>query len=143
MNFRMLAALLWALVIVIATCNNDAQAFLFDQEVHFSFTAAPNFSDLLVLHDIDFGDDFYLLQKTGHFLSFALLYVLLFNWLKKRSTAFYISVAFALFTEVLQLYFERDGRLFDACIDVLGAFCALIFVNVLLSIKRTIAEDPH
>lgn len=141
MRFKLMLALLWAAVIVVATCNNDAEAFLFDQEVQFSLTAAPEYSDLLILSDIDFTDDFYFLQKTGHFLSFALLFVLLYTALKSRKTAFYLSAAFALFTEVLQLYFERDGRLFDVLIDVAGAFFALALVNVLLTIRKTSAED--
>lgn len=143
MNFKLILVLLWAAVIVVATCNNDAHAFLFDQEVRFSFTTTPEFGDLLIVDDIDFTDDFYLLQKTGHFFSFALLYVLVFTWLKSRRKAFYICAAFAVFTEVLQLYFERDGRLFDVLIDVLGALLALVLVNVLLTIKRTATEDSY
>lgn len=140
MNMKLIGVLLWAAVIIVATCNNDAHAFLFDQEVHFSWTSTPDLGDLLILDDIDFTDDFYFLQKTGHFLSFALLYVLLFTWLKKRRMAFYICAAFALFTEVLQLFFERDGRLFDVLIDMLGAMLAVLLVNVLLSIKRTATD---
>lgn len=143
MNFKMALAVLWAALIVVATCNNDAEAFLFDQEVRFSMTATPEFVDLLVLDDIDFTDDFYFLQKTGHFLSFALLFVLLYTALRSRKTAFFICLVFAFLTEVLQLYFERDGRLFDVFIDVLGALLALVLVKVLLTIKKTFAEDSY
>nr|WP_316046768.1 hypothetical protein [Planococcus glaciei] len=51
---------------------------------------------MLRFDDIDFSDSFYAIQKTGHFLSFALLYVLVLNWLKKRETALRATVAFAL-----------------------------------------------
>lgn len=121
---KLLFVLIWSLTILVATCTNDAAAFLFDQEINFSFDLTPDFSELLRFDDIDFSDSFYAIQKTGHFLSFALLYVLVLNWLKKRETALRATAAFALFTEILQLFFERDGRLFDAGIDVLGILLA-------------------
>ena len=141
MGMKPFLAFLWAAAIIVATCNNDAHAFLFDRIVGFSFNASPNLMDLLILNDIDFTDSFYLIQKTGHFLSFALLYVLLFSWLKKRLPAVAIAVVFAVLTEILQLYFERDGRLFDAFIDSLGILLAFILVNIVISFKRDAAED--
>lgn len=132
---------LWAAAIIVATFNSDAHAFLFDRIVRFSFNASPNLADLLIVDDIDFTDSFYFIQKTGHFLSFALLYILLFNWLKKRLKALAIAVAFAVFTEILQLYFERDGRLLDVFIDSLGIMLAFVLVNAVISCKRAAAED--
>ncbi|HSP22680.1 MAG TPA: VanZ family protein [Planococcus sp. (in: firmicutes)] len=141
MGVKAFLTFLWAAAIIVATCNNDAHAFLFDQIVGFSFNANPNLADLLIINDIDFTDSFYFIQKTGHFLSFALLYVLLFNWLKKRLPAVAIAVAFGVFTEILQMYFERDGRLFDAFIDSLGILLAFVLVNAVVSFKRGAAED--
>lgn len=132
---------LWAIIIIIATCNNDAHAFLFDQIIRFSFNASPNLTDLFIIDDIDFTDSFYFLQKTGHFISFALLYVLLFNWLKKHFLSVIIAVSFAIITEILQLYFMRDGRLFDAFIDTVGIFLAFITINATISLKQRQTED--
>lgn len=124
MRERLLFVLIWSLIVLVATCTNDAAAFLYDQKIGFSFDLTPDFTEFLRFDDIDFSDSFYAIQKTGHFLSFALLYVLVLNWLKKREAALMATAAFALFTEVLQLFFERDGRLFDAGIDVLGILLA-------------------
>lgn len=141
MGMKPFLVFVWAAVIIVATCNNDAHAFLFDRIVGFSFNASPNLADLLIINDIDFSDSFYTIQKTGHFLSFALLYVLLFSWLKKHLPAVVIAVGFAVLTEILQLYFERDGRLFDAFIDTLGIFLAFVLINIVISFKRDAAED--
>lgn len=138
---RSFLVVLWAAIIILATCNSDAQAFLFDQVIYFSFNASPNLADLLIINDIDFTDSFYFIQKTGHFLSFALLYVLLFSWLKKHFSALVIAVGFAIVTEILQLYFERDGRLFDAFIDTLGILLAFMVINAVMNFKRTGTED--
>lgn len=38
------------------------------------------------------------------------------------------SVTFAVLTEVIQLYFGRDGRLYDIVIDSLGILLGLVLV---------------
>lgn len=141
MSMNRIFVFLWAIIIIIATCNNDAHAFLYDQIIRFSFNASPNLTDLFIIDDIDFTDSFYFLQKTGHFISFALLYVLLFNWLKKHFLSVIIAVSFAIITEILQLYFMRDGRLFDAFIDTVGIFLAFITINATISLKQRQTED--
>lgn len=141
MSMNRIFVFLWAIIIIIATCNNDAHAFLYDQIIRFSFNASPNLTDLFIIDDIDFTDSFYFLQKTGHFISFALLYVLLFNWLKKHFLSVIIAVSFAIITEILQLYFMRDGRLFDAFIDTVGIFLAFITINATINLKQRQTED--
>ena len=116
--------LLWAALIIIATCNSDPRAFLFAGAVSFHIEIMPNFRDLLILSDISFESKFYLLQKIGHFLSFGVLYGLLIMWIKRPNQAFVLCAVFALFTEVLQLFFRRNGRLFDVGIDLLGVLLA-------------------
>ncbi|WKA57730.1 VanZ family protein [Planococcus shenhongbingii] len=143
MNTRLVIVLLWVLSIVIATCTSDARAFLFDQEVDFRFDLTPNFSELLRLDDISFSDSFYLTQKTGHFLSFALLYVLVLNWLKKSEVAFVITAAFAVFTEILQLFFERDGRFFDMGVDLLGILLAYSVLKIIANVDKAAAKDSY
>ncbi|SDD99984.1 VanZ like family protein [Bhargavaea beijingensis] len=116
--------LLWAALIVIATCTSDPRAFLYEREVSFHLESEPNLYDLLILSDIHFESDFYLLQKIGHFLSFGVLYGLLVTWIKRPGLVFVLCGIFALFTEVLQLFFGRSGRLFDVGIDLMGVILA-------------------
>ncbi|MBZ5200624.1 VanZ family protein [Planomicrobium chinense] len=141
MTRKLLFVLIWSLTILVATCTNDAAAFLFQQEINFSFDLTPEFSEFLRFDDIDFSDSFYAIQKIGHFLSFALLYVLVLNWLKKKETALMATAAFALFTEILQLFFERDGRMFDAGIDVLGILLAYSICRMAAAGKASVKNS--
>jgi len=63
-------------------------------------------------------------QKTGHALSFGILYLLMNQTLKERHVAFVLCSMFAFFTEFLQLFFERSGRLVDVLIDIAGIYVA-------------------
>lgn len=141
MSGRLFFVVVWSFVILVATCNNDAAAFLYDQKVGFSFDLTPDLFEFLSFDDIDFSDSFYIIQKTGHFLSFALLYVLVLHWLKKKEKAFMATTAFALFTEILQLFFERDGRLFDAGIDVLGILLAYSIYKMAAASKAPVKNS--
>ncbi|WP_159438419.1 VanZ family protein [Edaphobacillus lindanitolerans] len=122
--------LLWTALIVISTCTSDPHAFLYERTVNFHFESAPNVHDLLIMDDIKLNSTFYLIQKIGHFLSFGILYGLLLAWIKRPGKAFVLSGLFALFTEVLQLFFRRNGRLFDVGIDLLGIFLAINYACI-------------
>lgn len=132
--------LLWAALIVIATCTSDPRAFLYEREVSFHLESAPNLYDLLILSDIQFESNFYWLQKIGHFLSFGVLYGLFVTWIKRPGLAFVSCGVFALFTEILQLFFGRNGRLFDAGIDLLGIFLAS---QLCMYVNRQRTEDER
>jgi VanZ family protein len=43
------------------------------------------------------------------------------NWLRHRPSSLLVSILFALATEIIQLYLNRDGRLYDVLIDSAGA----------------------
>ncbi|MFC7365184.1 MULTISPECIES: VanZ family protein [Bhargavaea] len=122
-------ALLWAAVIIIATCTSDPRTFLFEAKVSYHIEFAPNFYELLITSDFNFNSKFYLVQKIGHFLSFGLLYVLLLTWIKRLGKAFVLCGLFALLTEVLQLFFGRNGRLYDVGIDLLGILLAYLICS--------------
>ncbi|WKA53876.1 VanZ family protein [Planococcus shixiaomingii] len=121
---KFIYVIMWATVVLAVMCTSDAQAFLFNQELHYTFNWTPRFSEMLMLSDVGLTDSFYLIQKAGHIISFGILYMLVFNWLKKPNKAFVLCVAFALFSEVLQLFFQRNGRLFDIGVDLIGIFLA-------------------
>ncbi|MGI2327581.1 VanZ family protein [Planococcus sp. YIM B11945] len=136
---KFMLALIWAVFILVATCNSDAAAFLYEQTVNFNVNPRPNFSNLFILYDIDFGDNFYLIQKIGHTLAFGILYALVFGWLKNLNKALLVCGLFALFTEVVQLYFERSGRLFDVGVDFVGILLAYSLCRLLNSHSQSAA----
>ncbi|MFJ8064736.1 VanZ family protein [Psychrobacillus sp. NPDC096426] len=130
-----LLTILWSAWILVATTTSDAYIFLCDQVVQFSFEPSPNFLDLFITSDIELKSQFYIIQKTGHMLTFALLYTLYLLWWKRFSFALIVTGVFAAFTEVLQLYFNRNGRLFDVGIDFFGIMVSY-FVSVIV-VKRS------
>lgn len=115
---------LWSVWILIATTTSDAYIFLYEQIVQFSFESSPNFMDLFITSDIELTSQFYIIQKVGHMFTFALLYILYFYRWKRAGLAILITSLFAFFTEILQLYFHRNGRLFDVGVDILGIIIA-------------------
>lgn len=134
----------WAVFIIIAICTSDAHAFLYEQVVQFHFESAPDFIDLLITSDIHLTQDFYLIQKIGHMITFGILYVFHLLWTKSTGTAFVLTGIFAAFSEVLQLYFNRNGRFFDVGVDLVGISLALLicrtFVGNLSATKQSNAK---
>ena len=125
-----LLIILWSTWIIVATTTSDSYTFLYDQVVQFSYEPYPNYLDLLITSDISFTSQFFIMQKIGHMLTFALLYTLYFYWWKRVGFALLVTSVFAVFTEILQLYFSRSGRLYDIGIDFLGIMIAC-FISVI------------
>lgn len=133
-------ALLWGAVVILVMCTSDPRALLYEGKVSYHIEFAPNFYDLFIMNDISLNSNFYLLQKTGHFLSFGFLFYLLVTWMKRPHMAFVLCGLFALFTEILQLFFHRSGRLFDVGIDLLGVVSAYLICTYINS-QRT-SDEP-
>ena len=117
---------------LVAGCTYDAHAFLYDQVIGFNFEVAPNFRDLLITNDIHVTKEFYVIQKIGHIFAFAVLYFLLLSWIKRNEIAFILCGMFALYTEILQLYFSRNGRIFDVGVDLVGIVLSYLICKIFL-----------
>lgn len=115
----------WIVIILVAGCTSDAHAFLYEQAISFHLNGAPNFRDLLITHDIHLHKEFYIIQKIGHIAAFGLLFIFILATIKTFRLAFILCSLFAFFTEILQLYFQRNGRLFDVGVDIIGILIAL------------------
>lgn len=123
MKAKYIPVLLWALCILIATNNYNFTALLAN-DIDFNIRLFPNLSDLFITSDIHLDSKLYVFQKTGHALSFGILYLLMNQAVKERHVAFVLCSLFAFFTEFLQLFFERSGRLVDVLIDIAGVYAA-------------------
>ncbi|WHY71982.1 VanZ family protein [Fictibacillus enclensis] len=126
-TFKFLIVVAWTLFLGIHTFTDNLEALLGSQIIEFRLTS-PDFSHFFSFSDITLIHPNFILIKTGHFLGFAIMDLLLFAWLGKHGRAAVLSFGFAVFTEVMQLYFGRDGRLYDVIIDTMG----IISVYVLL-----------
>lgn len=149
MNTRFLPAILWAMCILLATNNYNFQALIFARDISFHLRLLPDFSDLFILHDIHLDSKTYVLQKLGHLLSFSVLFLLSDRALSSKRRAFILCSLFALFTECLQLFFARSGRLSDVLIDIDGVYLAyrlLTYVQKQFALgkdsKNTVLRHP-
>lgn len=127
----------WAVIMLVAGCTSDAHAFLYDQVIGFNFEVAPNFLDLLITNDIHLKKEFYIIQKIGHIFAFGVLYFLMLSWIKRNGTAFILCGMFALYTEILQLYFSRNGRIFDVGVDLVGILLSFLLCKIISSKSNT------
>lgn len=64
-----------------------------------------------------------------------MLAVLFYRRSKSTVLSILVSIAFALLTELLQLYFGRDGRLYDVAIDSAGVLLGAMVVQIVNRIK--------
>ena len=124
MKAKYIPVVLWALCILVATNNYNFQSLLFAQEIDFNIRLFPNFSDLFITSDIHLESKTYVFQKTGHALSFGILFLILAKTIANNGKAIVLASLFAFFTEFLQLFFERSGRLSDVLIDIGGIYLA-------------------
>lgn len=139
-----LLLLFWIVTILVAGCTADAHAFLYEQAISFHLDVTPNFRDLFITHDIYLEKEFYVIQKIGHISAFGLLFFFLFATIKRLGHAFILCSMFAFFTEILQLYFQRNGRLFDVGVDMIGILLAFLLCKSLAGNSNTnkIHEAP-
>ena len=77
------------------------------------------------------------MQKLGHIVVFFILTVLLVKCIYSKSLALLLAISYAALTEVLQLFFTRDGRIFDIGFDgIVGAAGAFLLVPIMLVVLK-------
>lgn len=124
----------WGIVLCFPIFTDNLEALLSHQTVNFTWNSTPDFHRFLYFSDITLIHPFFYVVKLGHFIGFAILDLLLFNWLSSHSKSVLLAFGIAVLTEVLQLFFGRDGRLYDVMIDSLGILS--VYVLLKSSIKK-------
>lgn len=119
---KWLLPFLWIVVLAVLVFVDDLDALITHQNIHFHFVPHPKFSDLLLLSDVRLSNPFWLVVKTGHLLGFAILERAFLLSTGKKRLSIVLALSLAILSEVLQLFFARDGRILDMCIDALGIF---------------------
>ncbi|WP_286229742.1 VanZ family protein [Neobacillus mesonae] len=114
----------WAAAILICTCTASFNGLMANGEVSFHLNPAPNFSELLAQPPVEIASGF-LVHKFGHLFAFFIFTILLQKKFQSKRAIFFLATFYAVLTEFLQLYFKRDGRLFDVGIDAAGILLAL------------------
>jgi VanZ family protein len=134
---RLFAVVIWIAVLFVLTCTSSLDQLFDHQTVSFHVTVNPNYNELLLLSDARFTEPYWLFVKFGHFMCFALLQILLFHLTGSIKRSCSIAIFIALFTEILQLYFMRDGRAVDLLIDSLGILLAAGIYRTMVSNVNT------
>ena len=109
---KFIAVIIWSIFILIATNNFNFHALIFNQDIGININLNPDFFDLFITTDFVLTKSF-LVQKAGHALAFGILFLLLGRCIANKWIVVILCGCFAMFTEVLQLFFERNGRFFD------------------------------
>ncbi|WP_397376225.1 VanZ family protein [Paenibacillus sp. sptzw28] len=128
-------------MIFVCTCTVSFTLLLRNHFIYFVFTPHPNWRELLIFHFSDFRDNIYLIQKIGHFSGFFILALILSNF-GRYKPGIYVSISYGIFTEILQLFFLRDGRIADMFIDSFGILLAYGLCRLFHSVRRHLLLQP-
>lgn len=131
---RIIILAIWGVALLVFTCAADSNFWVTGTLPTFRFAASPDFHNLLKLDWMN--SPAYIIRKIGHFMGFLMFGVLLFTVLKKYIASILYSVAFAVSTEIFQLYFGRDGRLYDVVIDSAGIITGMLLMYACRGYKR-------
>lgn len=135
--------LFWGIFLGMDTWTDNLRALLQFKNVGFRWVSSPNFLSFFYLFDISKIHHHFVIVKLGHFIGFGIFDLLLFNWKNSHKQALGISFTFALLTEILQLFFGRDGRLYDLIIDFSGAILIYFMIKFIELKYKFINERPN
>jgi VanZ family protein len=126
----------WLTYLFIALFTEDLHAFLYNHEINFLFNPHPNLTDLFAdsFHDTPF----YYLAKSGHIFMFAVLVLLLYSNCRRLGVTILVGIVLAIGSEVLQLFFNRTGRVLDMFIDGIGIMLGVVLLVVYFSVRGTV-----
>ncbi|MEK5445915.1 VanZ family protein [Paenibacillus sp. FSL R7-0331] len=125
---KALMLFLWGIVLFIFTCAADSSFWSKGAMPYFHLTPSPDFRNLLQM-DIRYTEIF-ITRKIGHFVGFAIFGMLLYRINKSYIQSIVWSILFAVSTEIFQLYFGRDGRIYDMVNDSAGIVTGIILIAV-------------
>ncbi|RDI40029.1 VanZ family protein [Falsibacillus pallidus] len=127
---KIIQIVLVAALIFLFTCTQSFDDLMYRGMIGFRFNPEPNFFELFQFNFTDLQDQPYIIQKIGHFSSFTIFALLVFSWVRKYRLTLLVSIGYAITTEILQLYFSRDGRFVDMFIDSAGVLAALLLITI-------------
>lgn len=130
--FKIIINIFWGIILLLNTWAESLENLLDLKSLRFTWVSSPNFLSFFYIYDFRLFHQEYVIVKFGHFVGFAIMDLLLFYLIKSHKYSIGISIIFALLTEFFQLFFGRDGRLYDFIIDSLG----VLFVYFILKKTR-------
>jgi VanZ family protein len=132
---RSVALIIWVGIIFLFTCSESMEQLLQQGVISFTWSKHPNMTEFWYPLPTTL-DATFISRKLGHALSFFILSILVFLLFLSKKKMLAISLFYAVTTEVLQLFFQRGGRMFDIGFDGMGVVVALIIVASLQLVQE-------
>ena len=129
---KVLMITLWGLFLLVNTWTESIERLIYLHSFGLKWVSNPDFWSFFKFNDLTLIHSEFIKIKLGHFVGFAIMDFLLFNLLRSHKYSIVLSVTFAFFTEFLQLFFGRDGRLYDLVIDSFGILSVFFILKVLI-----------
>ncbi|MCM3597476.1 VanZ family protein [Metabacillus idriensis] len=132
---KFITASLFIVLFSLFSFTDDLPSLLAGNDVGLSIQKKPDFSDLLIYHDIALYSKFYLLVKFGHAL-FFFTFTIIMTFMYRMRTAIVCSLILAASSEILQLYTMRSGRIVDMIYDLSGALAGIILIKLISAYSK-------
>lgn len=128
------ALIAWIILLLIGIFASSITALLHLSSLQFSIVPAPYWPQFywmdLYSH---LNSPAWWLTKFGHLVGFGIMELLMTFALRRTMVSSLLTFLFACGTELLQIPFGRDGRLYDVCIDT----CGIVLFGLFYSIRST------
>ncbi|WP_416828291.1 VanZ family protein [Ectobacillus polymachus] len=126
---QLVLVIVWGLFLCMNIFAENLDSLLTLRSLDFHWNSSPNYMSFFNMVDITEIHSYWFLVKSGHFIGFAIMNLLLYNLLGSYKKSIAITISFAVGSEVLQLFFGRDGRLYDVVIDSMGVLTEYYFLR--------------
>lgn len=140
MNKCLLAA--WLVFVFISALTESFHDMVVSQTVAFRFTLHPDAAGFFSFDLAELAIPEAAIQKLGHAFSFFVLAYLFFRQRRCVKRAVLGALAFAFLTEIVQLYFGRNGCLRDVLIDSIG-IAAFYFLYAAAKRRKPSVSDKY
>ncbi|MCL7748955.1 VanZ family protein [Halalkalibacter alkaliphilus] len=127
----------WIILLAILLFTQSASDFLRHGHLQFAFTNAPQFSGFFHMYSFVDASFYFSIQKLGHFIAFFILAFLSTTVFRTIVGALFFCFFLAFSTELIQPFFNRDGRLLDILINVSGTM-SYLFLYALFHKRKPI-----
>lgn len=122
--------IIWGMFLAINTWTENLEQLLNFKSLGFHWVTNPNFRSFFYFYDLTLIHQNFIVIKLGHFTGFAIMDLLIYRLVRNHKWSVSISILFALLTELLQLFFGRDGRLYDLLIDSFGILSVYFLLKI-------------
>jgi VanZ family protein len=132
--FRFVLLVFWMALIFLFTCAFSLEDFVLSGMISFQVTLNPHFTEFLYPLP-ERPPIWFVLRKVGHAFVFLIMAILFYYNFQSKRMMVIISFFYAGLTEILQLFFQRGGRLFDIIFDGIGIILAFVVITIISAIK--------